>query len=67
MSTHKISYIEGEEASLDSSVGMAVAAVADVTADIEVNIFDTNIDKDAAIAGLYKIINLIRDNDYPIA
>lgn len=67
MSTHTISYVEGEEASLDATVGMAVAAASDITANIEVSILDSTISKDAAIAGLEKVIQLLRDNDYPMA
>ena len=67
MATHKISYVQGEESTLDGDVGMAVVVGAAATGDIDVTIDQAVIKKDEAIAGLEKIINLIRKNSFPMA
>lgn len=67
MATTKISYVQGEESTLDANVGMAAVAGSATTGDIDVTIDYAVIKKDEAIAGLEKIINLVRKNSYPMA
>lgn len=67
MATTLISYVEGEEANLDATAGMAASAGSAATGDIDVTIDYAVIGRDAAVAGLLKIAELVRKNSYPIA
>lgn len=67
MATHKISYVAGEESTLDTTSGMAVVVGAAATGDLDVTIDQAAIGRDAAIAGLEKVIVLLRDNSFPMA
>ena len=67
MATTLISYVAGEESNLDATAGMAASAGSAATGDIDVTIDYAAIGRDAAIAGLVKITELVRKNSYPIA